>query len=103
VLQWVFDPKLIEPLENVGLQVIGWDCCTNQHRRDYLMLAGYTSGRIDRAQAILQKQDASNEALARSSPTSSRKTRSASWSSTRSRTASGSALAAHSGAMLNRF
>jgi len=63
VLQWVFDPKLIEPLERVGLKVIGWDCCTNQHRREYLSLAGYTSGRIDRAQAILQKQDASNEAL----------------------------------------
>jgi iron complex transport system substrate-binding protein len=63
VLQWVFDPKIIEPLERVGLTVIGWDCCTNQHRREYLQLAGYTTGRIDRAQAILQKQDASNEAL----------------------------------------
>lgn len=63
VLQWVFDPKIIEPLERVGLKVIGWDCCTNQHRRDYLMLSGYTSGRIDRAQEILQKQDASNAAL----------------------------------------
>jgi iron complex transport system substrate-binding protein len=63
VLQWVFDPKLIEPLESVGLKVIGWDCCTNQHRREYLQLAGYTTGRIDRAQAILQKQDASDAAL----------------------------------------
>jgi iron complex transport system substrate-binding protein len=63
VLQWVFDPKLIEPLEGVGLKVIGWDCCTNQHRREYLELAGYTTGRIDRAQAILQKQDASDAAL----------------------------------------
>ena len=63
VLQWVFDPKLIEPLEGVGLKVIGWDCCTNQHRREYLQLAGYTTGRIDRAQAILQKQDASDAAL----------------------------------------
>ena len=63
VLQWVFDPKLIEPLEGVGLKVIGWDCCTNQHRREYLSLAGYTTGRIDRAQAILQKQDASDKAL----------------------------------------
>lgn len=63
VLQWVFDPKIIEPLERVNLQVIGWDCCTNQHRRDYLMFAGYTSSRIDRAQAILAKQDASNKAL----------------------------------------
>jgi iron complex transport system substrate-binding protein len=63
VLQWVFDPKIIEPMERVGLTVIGWDCCTNQHRREYLQLAGYTTTRIDRAQAILQKQDASNEAL----------------------------------------
>ena len=63
VLQWVFDPKLIEPLEGVGLKVIGCDCCTNQHRREYLQLAGYTTGRIDRAQAILQKQDASDAAL----------------------------------------
>jgi iron complex transport system substrate-binding protein len=63
VLQWVFDPKIIEPLERVGLKVIGWDCCTNQHRREYLMLSGYTSGRIDRAQMILRKQDESDQAL----------------------------------------
>src|SRR5262245_61478295 len=63
VLQWIFDPKIIEPLESVGLTVIGWDCCTNQHRREYLQLAGYTTTRIDRAQAILQKQDASDAAL----------------------------------------
>ena len=63
VLQWVFDPKIIEPLESVGLTVIGWDCCTNQHRREYLQLAGYTTTRIDRAQLILQKQDASDAAL----------------------------------------
>jgi iron complex transport system substrate-binding protein len=63
VLQWIFDPKIYEPLESVGLTVIGWDCCTNQQRREYLQLAGYTTGRIDRAQAILQKQDASDKAL----------------------------------------
>ena len=63
VFQWIFDPKIIEPMERVGLEVIGFDCCTNQHRRDYLMLSGYTSGRIDRAQEILKAQDASNEAL----------------------------------------
>ena len=38
VLQWTFDPKIIEPLERVGLKVMGWDCCTNQHRREYLHL-----------------------------------------------------------------
>jgi len=63
VLQWTFDPKIIEPIERVGLKVIGWACCTNQDRRDYLSLSGYTSGRIDRAQTILQKQDASDKAL----------------------------------------
>ena len=63
VLQWTFDPKIIEPMERVGLKVVGWNCCTNQDRRDYLTLSGYTSGRIDRAQMILQKQDASDKAL----------------------------------------
>lgn len=63
VLQWTFDPKVIEPMERVGLKVVGWACCTNQDRRDYLSLSGYISGRIDRSQAILQKQDASNKAL----------------------------------------
>src|SRR4029453_14326133 len=37
--------------------------CTNPPPREYLQLAGYTTGRIDRAQAILQAQDASNDAL----------------------------------------
>lgn len=63
VFQWTFDPKIIEPMERVGLKVVGWACCTNQDRRDYLSLSGYTSGRIDRAQTILQKQDASDKAL----------------------------------------
>ena len=63
VFQWIFDPKIIEPMERVGLKVVGWDCCTNQHRRDYLSLSGYTSGRIDRAQEILKAQEASDQAL----------------------------------------
>jgi iron complex transport system substrate-binding protein len=63
VLQWTFDPKIIEPLERVNLRVIGWDCCTKQQRRDYLMLAGYMSGRVDRAQKILAQQDTSENAL----------------------------------------
>jgi len=63
VLQWTFDPKLIEPLERVNLQVIGWDCCTKEQRRDYLRLAGYTTNRIDRAQAILALQDKSENGL----------------------------------------
>jgi iron complex transport system substrate-binding protein len=63
VLQWTFDPKIIEPLERVGLKVVGWNCCTNQHRRDYLTLSGYMSNRNDRAQLILQTQDASNKVL----------------------------------------
>jgi iron complex transport system substrate-binding protein len=63
VMQWTSDPKLIEPLERVGLKVMGWDCCTEQQRRDYLLMAGYTSGKIDRAQSMLAMQDASNAAL----------------------------------------
>ena len=63
VFQWTFDPKIIEPMERVGLKVIGWACCTNQDRRDYLSMAGYTSGHIDRAQAILKTQDESDQAL----------------------------------------
>lgn len=63
VLQWTFDPEIIEPLERVGLKVAGWSCCTEQERRDYLMMSGFISGRIDRAQTILRLQDASNDAL----------------------------------------
>jgi iron complex transport system substrate-binding protein len=63
VFQWTFDPKVIEPMERVGLKVVGWACGTNQDRRDYLSLSGYTSGRIDRAQAILKTQDESDQAL----------------------------------------
>ncbi|MDQ7247908.1 ABC transporter substrate-binding protein [Dongia sedimenti] len=63
VLQWTFDPKIIEPLERVNLTVIGWDCCTKEQRRDYLRLAGYTANRIDRAQTILALQDKSENAL----------------------------------------
>lgn len=63
VLQWTFDPKIIEPLERVNLTVIGWDCCTKEQRRDYLRLAGYTANRIDRAQTILALQDKSENGL----------------------------------------
>ncbi len=63
VLQWTFDPKIIEPLERVNLIVIGWDCCTKEQRRDYLRLAGYTTNRIDRAQTILNLQDKTENAL----------------------------------------
>lgn len=63
VLQWTFNPEIIEPMERVGLKVVGWSCCTEQERRDYLMMTGFISGRIDRAQAILKLQDTSNDAL----------------------------------------
>jgi iron complex transport system substrate-binding protein len=62
VVQWTFDPKIIEPLERVGLKVMGWDCCTEAQRRDYLTMSGYASGHIDRAQKLLQLQDDSNAA-----------------------------------------
>jgi iron complex transport system substrate-binding protein len=63
VLQWTHDPKIIEPLERVGLKVVGWGCCTQAQRRDYLSFSGYVSGRIDRAQTLLKIQDDSNAAL----------------------------------------
>jgi iron complex transport system substrate-binding protein len=63
VVQWTFDPGIIEPLERVGLKVMGWGCCTEQQRRDYLTFSGYASGRIDRAQTLLQLQDDSTAAL----------------------------------------
>lgn len=56
VIQWIYDPEIIEPLERVGLTVVGWDCCTEQDRLDYLTLTGYMTGRNDRAQAILGLQ-----------------------------------------------
>lgn len=56
VIQWSHDEKLIEPLERVGLKVVGWQCCTEQDRLDYLTLTGYMTGRNDRAQAILKAQ-----------------------------------------------
>lgn len=56
VIQWTHDEKLIEPLERVGLTVVGWQCCTEQDRLDYVTLTGYMTGRNDRAQAILKAQ-----------------------------------------------
>lgn len=56
VIQWTHDEKLIEPLERVGLTVVGWQCCTEQDRLDYLTLTGYMTGRNDRSQAILKSQ-----------------------------------------------
>lgn len=56
VIQWTHDPKIIEPLERVGLTVVGWQCCTEQDRLDYVTLTGYMTGRNDRAQAILKAQ-----------------------------------------------
>ncbi len=56
VIQWNHDEKLIEPLERVGLTVVGWQCCTEQDRLDYITLTGYMTGRNDRAQAILKAQ-----------------------------------------------
>ena len=39
VIQWTHDEKLIEPLERVGLTVVGWQCCTEQDRLDYVTLS----------------------------------------------------------------
>ncbi len=56
VIQWTHDEKLIEPLERVGLTVVGWQCCSEQDRLDYITLTGYMTGRNDRAQAMLKAQ-----------------------------------------------
>ncbi|WP_299815055.1 ABC transporter substrate-binding protein [uncultured Roseibium sp.] len=60
IIQWTHDPAIIEPLERVGLTVVGWQCCTEQDRLDYLTLSGYMTGRNDRVQSILKLQ---NDAL----------------------------------------
>lgn len=56
VIQWITNPEYVEPLERVGLTVVGWDCCTEQQRLDYVTLSGYMTGRNDRAQEILKLQ-----------------------------------------------
>lgn len=63
VIQWTHEDKLIEPLERVGLTVVGWQCCTEQDRLDYITLTGYMTGRNDRAQAILKAQSDTLKAL----------------------------------------
>jgi iron complex transport system substrate-binding protein len=63
VFQWTYDAAILEPLERVGLKVVGWGCCTEAQRRDYLWFSGYVSGRIDRAQTLLKIQDDSKAAL----------------------------------------
>lgn len=63
IIQWIYDPKIIEPLERVGLTVVGWDCCTEQHRLDYLTLSGLMTGKEDRAAAILALQRDALETL----------------------------------------
>jgi len=63
VMQWTHEDKLIEPLERVGLTVVGWQCCTEQDRLDYIKLTGFMTGRNDRAQAILKAQSDTLKAL----------------------------------------
>jgi len=63
VLQWSHRPGVVEPLERVGLKVVGWHCCTEEQRLDYLRFSGYMSGKINRAQMVLKMQADSNEAL----------------------------------------
>lgn len=65
IIQWTYDPKIIEPLERVGLTVVGWDCCTAEHRRDYLTMVGQLTGNVQQAEKILQMQDNSATAMRR--------------------------------------
>nr|WP_255720271.1 ABC transporter substrate-binding protein [Acuticoccus kalidii] len=62
VIQWASEGA--EPLERVGLNVVIWDCCTAEQRRDYVTLTGLLTGKEDRAKAILDLQDASSAAMA---------------------------------------
>nr|WP_232372764.1 ABC transporter substrate-binding protein [Acuticoccus mangrovi] len=57
VIQWASEGA--EPLERVGLNVIIWDCCTAEQRRDYVTLTGHLTGKEAHAKAILDLQDAS--------------------------------------------
>lgn len=63
VIQWIYDPEIIEPLERVGLTVVGWDCCTKEQRLDYLRLTGLMTGQTDRATALIELQEQSDVAL----------------------------------------
>ena len=53
VIQWIYDPKIIEPLERVGLTVVGWDMLYRTGL-DYLTQRLYD--RNDRAQEIIGLQ-----------------------------------------------
>ncbi len=61
VIQWM--REAIEPLERVGLTVVVWDCCTAQHRQDYVTLTGHLTGQEEHAKAIIDLQDASDAAM----------------------------------------
>lgn len=61
VVQWMSED--FEPLERVGLKTVGWDCCTEQNRRDYITSTGYMTGRSEHARTILALQDASAETM----------------------------------------
>lgn len=63
IIQWATEPQNIEPLERVGLTVVGWNCCTEADRRDYLTISGKLSGKTQQAEKILAAQDASNAVL----------------------------------------
>lgn len=64
IIQWTHDPAIIEPLERVGLTVVGWGCCTKEERLDYLRLTGLMTGQTDRADALIELQEDSDAALA---------------------------------------
>lgn len=63
IIQWTFDPAVIEPLERVGLTVAGWNCCTEEDRRSYLTMTGEATGKQAQAEKILKLQAASDAEL----------------------------------------
>ena len=53
----------IKQLEDVGLKVAGWSCCTEEQRRGYITMSGAIAGKPERAAMLLKLQDDSNAAL----------------------------------------
>ncbi len=61
IIQWSHDPKIVEPLERVGLKVATWPCCTNEDREATVLMSGKISGENKRAEMIIEH--AKNENL----------------------------------------
>ncbi len=65
IFQWGHDPKIVEPMERVGLTVATWSCCTEEDRRQYIKMSGSAAQRSDRATDILDQIATANSELKR--------------------------------------